>query len=195
MTTTTLLTRNDSPIDKTWVLAAHRSRLNIKLYEFNKLSNATAIKELKGTLKTLNHKYDEGDQAKNAILRASRHLNVSFPGAEGKLKRDYLMLKDARSLYFVGRFSTGKERLQISDNEAWIVEMFYDLLLTKGVHKQFPIYMYNTQLRNWCHLTMSDNIPKWIKIARPPKPQGNFIGIGGSIIDDDIKNEINLIVF
>jgi len=197
-----LLTRNETDIDKEWMNQAHRHRFPIKLYEFNKISNATAIRSLKGptNLESINHRFDYGDKAKSAVLRASRHLNTEFPGSEGKLKRDYLMLKDAESIYFIGNFSTGRERLQVSGNEAWLVEMFYDIYISKhNKPKRFPIYMYNTHYDSWCQLTMTEDkenpskkLPKWIKISRPPRPRGNFVGVGGSILNDNIRYEIGL---
>ncbi len=204
-TDTILLTRNESPSDKAWMKAAHSSRTAIKLYEFNKLSNATAVKALKGptNLMTLDHRFDSGDQAKSAVLRAARYLNTDFPGAEGKLKRDYLMVRDAESLYFVGSFSLGKERLQVAGKEAWLVEMFYDLLLKKykKLPARFPIYMFNTQLNNWCELTMSERsrtdrtkVPKWMRISRPPRPTGNFVGVGGSDITQTIIEELSILL-
>lgn len=201
---TTLLTRNDTSVDKAWVQAAHRNRIAIKLYEFNKISNATAVRALKGptNLSTLDHRFDQGDLAKSAILRASRHLNTEFPGSEGNLKRDYLMLKDADQLYFVGEFSLGRERLEIAGNEGWLVEMFYDLMLLKNHDRlRFPMYMYNTQMKSWAQLTMGEKssddrtkVPKWYRISRPPRPTGNFVGIGGSNCNQEIVTEIMMVL-
>jgi len=181
----TLLTR---PIDREWINQAHRNRCAIKVYEFNKMSNATAVRALKGAsnLEAIDHRFDHGDKAKSAVLRASRHLGTEFPGAEGKLKRDYLMLKDAKSMYLVGNFTTSG-RLQVAGNEAWMVEMFYDILEARyeKLPNRFPIYMYNLYFKCWCQLTMGESKkdhrvkePRWLKISRPPRPIEEFVGIG-----------------
>lgn len=184
---TTLIARNETNIDKEWINQAIKYRIAVKIFEFNKINNTVFIRSLKGpkNLETIEQKFINDEECKTAIIRAARHLNSTTINYE-ILKKYYLMLKHTSSLYFVGKFSNDKRRLQIDGDEGWFVEMFFDLLKSKSY--LLPIYMYNTLFKNWCQLNKDY---KWIRIARPPRPLGNFIGIGCNY--DEINHEIQLI--
>lgn len=193
----TLLTRNDTDIDRCWIMSAQRNRHPIKVYTYHPKENATTI-QIIGASNSSNRvdKVDKDDRARHALMRACNYLHTNYPGIDNKRKRDFLIVDDADSLYFIGKFSTGKERLQVKCDEAWIVEMFFDKMLAKGYKHHFPIYIFTEQkgVEGWSQLQYFDQElkkPIWIKTL-PPRPKGNYIGIGYKYLSENIKTEISL---
>lgn len=202
---TTLLTRNETPVDQFWVKSAFKNRYNITTFNYNSNLKSTIIKS-NNNIKKCQHTIDGYDDSRSAILNASQHLNSSYPGTNGKIIRDYIMCKHANSLYFVGKFNNSNNtRLHISGNISWIIELYVDLFDNKT--KEYPIYMYcynmsynkNKYLLNkggcWCQLINNNNNFSWKRILRPPKPIGNYIGLGSEEceLDNYIEDEINIL--
>ena len=181
-----LLTRGETKIDKCWINSAQKNRHLVTVY--GKRDNTTTIYTIGGQIRGIFN--DPGDKARHALMKVCNHLGTGYSDR----KRDFWMVNDADSLYFVGNFSMDNERLQIGGDEAWIVEMFFDKLVNQGMVRDFPIYMYSDQMTCWCRLEYDFKLkrPKWIK-SLPDRPRGKYIGIGGKKLTENIQTELSLL--
>lgn len=200
----TLLNKNQTIIDKIWIKNAQINRRPINVYDINKMNNMITIRTLKGPnvgMASMTHKMDDGS-SNMAISKAGTRMNINVPepgkGYE-QLVRDYLMLKDAEQLYLVGDFSTDRSRLQLYGQEGWMGELFVDMLETKNPKiVDYPIYFYCISFQFWCKLYKINEQEggtsyTWIKISRPPRPSGPYVGSGGNIASNTINLEVQMV--
>jgi hypothetical protein len=182
----TLLCREES--ESEWIKHALKNNNNIKIYSHNNINKVVIIRTLKGTGTKLDFiKYDS--TIKNALMKACNNLARDYPDETMELKRDYELIKNGTSLYITGYFDvTNRSRLQIKGFEAWIVEMFVNKFPNNLLF--YPVYLFSEDIGTWCQL---NNNFKWIRIARPPKPSGMYIGISSAPKSNISKLEVNLL--
>jgi hypothetical protein len=195
-----LLTRAETKTDIEFIKSAIKNRKSAKIYTYNTLSDVTLIKCLDGITTIVDHAQIDED-ARNYLLKTAGHLRVGYQGSTGKFRRDYNLVRDGDMLYFTGNFTNDygnrnehSTRLCIKGNNAWIAEMFTDKMINSR-SSFFPIYFFNEDLRIWCQLVRTGNnsMLEWKHIGQPPRPTGNFIGIGSDKLSSDSKLEIRIL--
>jgi len=205
---TTLITRNETESDKEWTNYAVKNRQNITIYSFNNINNQVFMKTLKGGSTTIQIAlHDQG--YKNFLMKACNNIGVDYPDDKDcSFKRDYYLIRDAGSLYFSGYFNTDtKSRLQIKGREAWLIEMFVNKLQEQ--HKLddqkalkdkikvrprsglLPVYMFSENLLTWCQLNVKTS--QWLRIIRPPKPEGKYLALGTDPISSTARIELSMV--
>lgn len=192
-----LYTGGATGADKEWIDAASKKGHHIKIYRFDgvnhtRIENIEPLNSVPTSIITIENKDYEHDCIV-ATQIASEHMKVPVPSdnyTKNLINRDYYLIKEPSSLYAIGTFCT-KGRLRINGHTAWIVEMFVDECIYKGVkHSSLPVYFMCQDVGKWYQLYYENMRFNWVHIKKPEEPSGNYIGIGSRELSMNGKLEI-----
>jgi hypothetical protein len=114
------------------------------------------------------------------------------------LSRNYYQIKDVEAVYAVGDFDKGgwirKDSVGVDGGTGWTCQMFFDRFFDEftsspDTRRFIPLYFFSQAQGAWFQCELRDSIvdfekqihgcvPQWHKIEAPPKPSGNYAGIG-----------------
>ena len=189
--------------DTAWAHRAFKQKHHVKVYSFDGHKRTRLIDD-EGHYEVITLDDTEEQLVNMALEQASKHLGKKMPSfgyTRNLLKRNYNIIRNVDRLYAVGFFdetSSSSTRLRIQGGTAWTMEMFLDILLSKdpSIHRNdcmLPMYFYSQDQLKWyqLHHTIKDNF-RWVSLSidDPPKPEGNYAGIGSRDLTQDGDNAI-----
>lgn len=125
----------------------------------------------------------ELEQADEYLKFAAKSIKRSIPFHKpwiaNLLRRNYYQVKWSKSLYAVGNF----DNKGVSGGTAWAIQMFKDLYPNSD-----QLWFYNQASTQWYQWSLFDG---WVTLTTPPKPSGQWTGIGSRALTDDGKDAIS----
>lgn len=127
------------------------------------------------------------DQLKEAdpfLIRANKSIIRTFPATSehtnNLLRRNYYQVKWSQSVYAISSFTDDSSMLKVFGGTAWAIQLYADR------------FLYDRESFNNCHLYFFDQksdqwfkwYRSWIKIQKPPTPNGVYAGIGSRELTD-----------
>lgn len=114
---------------------------------------------------------------KIAAKSIKRNLPTHKPWLANLLRRNYYQVKWSQSLYAVGSLDDGR----VGGGTSWAVQMFKDLYPDNE-----QLWLFNQLDNSWYQWIDSE----WLAISTPPKPTGQWTGIGSRALTSDGKEAI-----
>jgi len=151
-----------------WSFDGHKTKIKDNIYKLPKHILSEAVVPLNVANKTL-----------------KRKIPINNNYIYNLLKRNYMQVKYAESVYAVSSFNKNKI---VSGGTAWAVQMYIDrFLVNNDPIEKCNLYMYDQVSNIWLTWKLG-----WSKVQSIPKPSGIWAGIGSRKITQasilEIKN-------